>query len=182
MILIGVLAIWLAIFRFGFVMLANDIRQIPFSSLHTWGDWRNFLFGKNEFAVSFLRFANLGVLNLLICLIPGVLLMRLRRPRPPWPELAHQPGFLACALLIATGFCLATLAALPSALLGSPPHWLIMAVPVLMAALVPMAWAILALRGVWRPESHWLDRLGRAVGVAWTISSAAHLMLVWPYF
>jgi hypothetical protein len=71
---------------------------------------------------------------------------------------------------------------LPFELLGPPPRWLFMTIPWLVSASVPIAWTVLALRGSWKPEPHWLDRLGRAVGVAWTISSAANQALVWSYF
>lgn len=180
MILIGVLALWLAFCRVPLAMIVDAIRQIPFSSLNTWSDWRGYLFGKNEFAVSFLRFANLCLLNLLMFLIPGMLLMRLRRPRPPWSDLRRQPGFLACALL-SLFLAMLFLEMLPLSFLGPPPRRLFMTVPWLVSASVPIAWVVLALRGSWKPEPHWLDRLGRVVGVVWTISSTTHLVLILPY-
>ncbi len=147
--LIVVLALWFAIFRIGFVMLADAIRQIPYETLNTWGAWRTYLFGKNAFAVSFLRYANAGVLCLLIFLIPGVLIMRLRRPRPPWPVLIRQPGFLACALPAAS-LLVALLLELFRFGSEDTPAWLnrlMWIVPWLLFASVPLAWGVLAVRG-----------------------------------
>jgi hypothetical protein len=35
---------------------------------------------------------------------------------------------------------------------------------------IPMVWTILALRGCWAAEPSWIDRLGRGLGICWSVS------------
>lgn len=106
-----------------------------------------------------------GVFELLLVLVlpaaPTLLVMRLRRPRPPLRGLAGQPGFAACvavcsALVVAAGLALYWIDLL------SPPA--LMALPGLAVA---FAWLALALAGRWRPEPGWIDPAGRGVGWLW---------------
>jgi hypothetical protein len=87
---------------------------------------------------------------------PAVLLMRLRRPRPPLRRLATEPGAVACAAVL--------LGLLQGSLRGI---WLETR-PILFAPpWVAVAWAVLWLSGRWRPGRDWIDRLGQVVGFGW---------------
>jgi hypothetical protein len=117
----------------------------------------------------------------------GILVLRIRRPRPPLKRLWRQPGFVAsCAagtailirllesliwrrhdiirIFLETDR-LARLMLSPS---GDSPH---------VGPAVAAAWAILALSGRWRPEASWIDRCGRLIGVLWVL-----LALIFPIF
>src|SRR5262249_36756626 len=115
-----------------------------------------------------------------VFVIPGLvawtvacLLLRLRRPRPPWRRLSRQPGTMACLI--------ATVAIGLSAAFGAigwvmedqrddAIEWLAvqsLAVPPQPGAAVFWCWVTMALSGRWRPEPTWLDRLCRLLGLAW---------------
>ena len=115
-----------------------------------------------------------------VFVIPGLvawtvacLLLRLRRPRPPWRRLSRQPGTMACLI--------ATVAIGLSAAFGAigwvmedqrddAMEWLAvqsLAVPPQAGAAVFWCWVTMALSGRWRPEPTWLDRLCRLLGLAW---------------
>lgn len=112
--------------------------------------------------------------------IPGLvswtlacLLLRLRRPRPPWRRLSRQPGMMAC--LIATiAIGLSTVCGaigwVTAYQRGDSLGWLvgqIIAVSPRTGAAVFWCWVTMALSGRWRLEPTWLDRLGRLLGFAW---------------
>ena len=90
---------------------------------------------------------------------PTVLLMRLRRPRPAWRELFRQPGFVAC------------LSVLSALLIVVDLSWLGMLIPdwLSLGHAVTASWALLIVSRRWRSEAGWIDRLGRAIGVAWIV-------------
>jgi hypothetical protein len=112
--------------------------------------------------------------------IPGLvtwtlacLLLRLRRPRPPWRRLSRQPGTLACLIAtVAIGLSAAfgALGWVTADQGGGSLGWLVgqnIAVSPRTGAAVFWCWVTMALRGRWRPEPTWLDRLCRLLGFAW---------------
>jgi hypothetical protein len=89
----------------------------------------------------------------LFAMTPAQVVMRLRWPRPAWPILVRQPGFVAC-LAALIGFCFE----------GRLQY---VGFPFLTAAAVLLAWgALLGLRR-WESEPSWIDRLGRMLGIGW---------------
>jgi hypothetical protein len=98
----------------------------------------------------------------LIALTLAQVLVRLRPPRPAWPALLRQPGFLgSCAALI--GFCMDK-GWVRFLQFESVPF------PFVTALAVMIAWA--ALFGLRRSlaEPSWIDRLGRVVGIGWIVA------------
>jgi hypothetical protein len=89
---------------------------------------------------------------------PMVLLLRVMRPRPPLPELMRQPGVHACGVGTVVQFLLLCLMAF-----AGTAH------PVSVPLAVALDWAWLAATGRWRAEASWVDRAGRAIGVAWVL-------------
>ena len=108
------------------------------------------------------------------------LAFRLRKPRPRWRRLASQPGLVASlvtglALVAGYVFACALYAIRPpfqrAGFFTSPvDDMLICTFSYAWAPLagfgVVVAWGLLAIMGRWRAEASWIDRLGRAVGVA----------------
>ncbi len=94
-------------------------------------------------------------------LTPAFLIIRLRRPRPSFRDLVLQPGVVACeATLLGHGL---TVSQALFEWLPEPLYW------AAVATSIPLAWAALAMRGRWRPEPGWIDRLGRILGVCWVV-------------
>jgi hypothetical protein len=89
----------------------------------------------------------------------AILALRWVRPRPPWRQSVRQPGQAACAA--------ATLGLL--ALLGPWPPGIRLA-PLLPGGLAAGAWLGLAATRRWHPERSWIDRAGRALGIAWLVT------------
>ncbi len=160
MILVAAVAVGLAISRFGIEFMWRDLSRIQVPRLDTWMAWKNFLFGPNQLAINATRFANLIVLNNLVWLVLAVVLIRLRRPRPPLRALWRQPGFAACASPV-VGFAVCLLASL---VIPESP----VASKVFGGGLVavgPLSWLILRGTRTWRAEPGWIDRLGRVIGL-----------------
>ncbi len=126
----------------------------------------------------------------------ALLLIGLRRPRPPRRRLTRQPGLAACAVgvivmvAVLVGYFLRWAATwlwtaiVPTSTAGAAPGtWYVPRAPLqdlwyaihsgfgagsaAIAEAVAAAWLIMALGGWWRPEKSGIDRLGRALGVAW---------------
>jgi hypothetical protein len=130
----------------------------------------------------------------------GLLLVRLRTPRPPMHRLMRQPGAVAClSATAATGLVLAwsthrSFAELGWTLTGprgepgtGPGDWLLaafaayahavrdIAAPRLGATVPPAvvsSWLVLWVGGRWKAEGTWIDRLGTAVGWLWIVEAA----------
>lgn len=92
----------------------------------------------------------------------ALLLLRVVRPRPEWPELAWQPGAWACLAAMAALFGVFWVEEL-----GHGP----ISVAAVGAA-VALPWLGLALSRRWRAEKSWIDRAGRALGVCWLLAGA----------
>ncbi len=115
----------------------------------------------------------------------------LRRPRVRADRLFRRPGAVACAAVVASMLITVvgdstfylTVSALPTA---SSTWWFwfpdflshlqegLTSYTRPRAEAVAVAWSLLFASGRWRPQPTWLDRLGRATGVAWMIVSIPH--------
>lgn len=93
---------------------------------------------------------------------------RFRAPRPGLREAVCQPGTFACMAILADRSI-----QIPISLSMTMPPWIV--VPpfghlLFQAAYcghpIAIGWATLALAGQWRPEPGWIDRSGRALGIA----------------
>lgn len=102
----------------------------------------------------------------------GLLVLRLRSPKPRWRRLTRQPGFVACLfgagsavlsgivwLLILTSLLQLHPHNSPEDVFG--PFWLGAGGATL------GAWIVMLLGGTGRPEKSWLDRSGRVMGGFW---------------
>ncbi len=101
------------------------------------------------------------------------LILRLRQPRPHMRRLFRQPGIIACsaaalAVSIEAGWILSLLATrsrfiqLETVFVGYAQQ---------VSFSVAGAWLTLALSGRWKSETSWIDRLGRALGFAWIVTT-----------
>ena len=107
------------------------------------------------------RIIGSGLITLGGFLLPmglAVLILRLRRPRPSWFDLVHQPGLWACAAPV--------LAVLVMPALGV--YFGIWSVAIFPGSVIA-AWTALALSRQWCNEKSWVDRAGRLVGISWII-------------
>ena len=119
----------------------------------------------------------------LFAITPTVLLLRLRKPRPPLRNLVLQPGAAACLIVLLSA---------PFGVLESVDEWLpptansslghpdsgwhdfvmimrhcLRAAIVRSAYGVASVWILLALSRRQRLERSWIDRMGRCIGVLW---------------
>jgi hypothetical protein len=104
-------------------------------------------------------------------LMPAMLAIRLRRPRPTWRRLSRQPGVVACAAgtaAMAAGCLIVAVRLLFNSPTGpsfDSQGWLTVESRVPVAILA--SWLLLALSGRWRAEPGWVDRVGRFLGFYW---------------
>jgi hypothetical protein len=99
---------------------------------------------------------------LLLSMTPALLLVRLRRPRPPIRRLLRQPGAVA-TLAVTFGYfwVFGWMDRLRHGRLSLP-----CGIAVAVGGTVAIAWALLALSRQWHSEPSWIDRMGRLVGAA----------------
>jgi len=121
----------------------------------------------------------------------GLLIIRLRHPRPTLLRLTRQPGFLACGAVgltvVARAVGLLILALRPGTELAamSDGYWERFPIQVAtelaasMSIAVAASWLLLKLDGRWRSEPSLIDRLGRVVGLYWVVMSP--LFWWWPW-
>jgi hypothetical protein len=107
---------------------------------------------------------------LLASLVPALLIIRLRRPRPPFRLVIRQPVFAVCAALIVGALVVVDL------------HFLfridLRPTVVLLTSCMILLWIVAGLPP-WRPEPSWIDRAGRAAGVGWIIASFLVSVVYW---
>jgi hypothetical protein len=145
----------------------------PFSRGDWWSWWT--AFGRREPP----RFLVLrGCVQILFCFIASLTLAlvgaRLRRPRPPWRQVACQPGFVACVALCATAAIDFELTSLHAV---SLPLMLEMALPGLA---VLASWLVLLAARRWQPEASWIDRTGRLAGAFWLATIPWSIWVAYP--
>jgi hypothetical protein len=136
------------------------------------------------FLLPLLRHAAHIVVLLVPFLVVGSLslfALRLQPPRPRLRQLLQQPGTIACALASVASIAIG-LTVLGSHFTSGRPlaaSWVgavddlrpdrLTIVSSLIGMTVLMAWVVLRAKRQWRPESSWIDRLGRLVGMGWTL-------------
>ncbi len=110
----------------------------------------------------------------------GVLLLRLRKPRPRLRSLTRQPGAVACgAVVFAVSVAFAHFLIDRSISLIEDQSWdglgqflyfsLYSSHNHHSGVVVASAWLLLALSGRWRREPGWIDGLGIALGIFWMV-------------
>ena len=160
----------LTLARTHLLYLWANLRAIPFRGPAGWiGAWA-FLQTRTDVTLSLLVLALNSLASLLLASTLAFLIMGLRRPRPRLGRLLLQPGMVAVEILF-----LGLLAAIGLDLIGDHEH-LNTAVFVTTSAGIPLAWTILALRGLWDAEPSWIDRFGRGLGVSWSLILAFHVL------
>lgn len=130
------------------------------------------------------------VLQLLVVASPTVLMLRLRRPRPPWSLLRKQPGAVACALASVASTAIGLMVLVSHLTSGRPagvawrqaaedlkPDKLMVAASLIGMAVL-MAWIVMKAKRQWQPEASWMDRLGRILGTGWIAMIAGGMFLV----
>ncbi len=130
---------------------------------------------------------------ILAWLTVGVLVVRLRRPRPRLRGLGRRPGTVACfvaAVVWWLGAIWATISGICIWIeMDRPGSWLasvrfeLTDYPVPEVGLcIGASWSALWLARAWRPSPCWIDRLGRAVGCAWIVFYAVEAFIIdFPY-
>ncbi len=97
---------------------------------------------------------------------PALLAARAIRPRPATRRIFRQPGTVACLACVfqeATSEVFYFLSRFRTAIQYSFDFHLYHAL--YMGSSVALAWGLQWLMGVWRPESGWIDRAGRGLGI-----------------
>jgi hypothetical protein len=113
-----------------------------------------------------------------------LLVLRFRRPRPLATEVFRQPGTVACLTLVACtsvsaglGIVRRVVVAWVSLRPRDPVEYYLLNI-VYNGHAVALAWLVLALARVWRPEPSWIDRAGRAFGalmiLLWIVTMVGH--------
>jgi hypothetical protein len=116
----------------------------------------------------------------------ALLILRLRRPRPPLRRLTLQPGFTAgLAIMVHAAFVglsfikLARIELRGAAGLEWVTYEFLLELTLSYGngSAVAAVWLVAALGGRWRAERSWLDRSGRVLGVFWIVSTLVVLGL-----
>jgi hypothetical protein len=123
------------------------------------------------------------VADLLPCAVVwtmAVLLLALRRPRPPLRRMVNEPGFAACltaSVIVLIGVPIGVASeSLVYVGAGHPVAEIDWAavnlytlgnLPSMISIAIAAAWIVQCVCGRWRSRSTWIDRLGRATGCFW---------------
>jgi hypothetical protein len=142
--------------------LGANLGAIPIRGPAGWAGVWSYLRTRTDVTYSIVMFSFTSLYCFLFAWTLAFLVMRLRKPRPSLNRLVKQPGIVACEVLL-FGMILTICLALHDQLLASVAM-------VSTALAIPVAWAILALRGRWAAEPSWIDRLGRGLGLCWSVS------------
>jgi hypothetical protein len=144
--------------------LGANLWAIPIRGPAGWAGVWSYLRTRTDVTYSIVIFSFNSLYSFLFAWTLAFLVMRLRKPRPSLNRLVKQPGMVACEVLLfgmILTICLA----------WHEDYQLLASVAVVSTALaIPVAWAILALRGRWAAEPSWIDRLGRGLGICWSVS------------
>jgi hypothetical protein len=127
----------------------------------------------------------------------AILVLVLRRPRPPWRRLVRRPGMMACfavslvfALSAILGLLLVVTTRGDLVFDGFSSQGLVwmeydVVFPMLLmfgtlqaGAAVFWTWVAMALSRRWRAERSWTDRLGRLLGLLWMVLASLEGYLV----
>lgn len=114
----------------------------------------------------------------------AAVVLRLRHPRPALRRLARQPGAVACwvgalltlglgVLTVAIEVIVHDIAGIDRELDRPSIEDFFLFSPWAIGAAVASAWMTLGFGHRWRAEPHWIDRLGRILGVAWIALAVA---------
>ena len=87
-------------------------------------------------------------------------LFRLRKPRPPWVDLARQPGTAAVLAVFLAILIEVDLRWVGGDVVPTP-------MPLNIGLAIVLAWTVLGVTRLWRGEASWVDRLGQVLGVCW---------------
>jgi hypothetical protein len=181
MIIIGGIAVLIVYGRTHFIALAQQVYGLCFAFAGGYGLISPGPAGKRNLLNMIPEYWN-GVVweavqvaeLLILSSMFAVLIMRLRRPRPPVYVLLRQPGTIAG--LAGAFSVVVVLGWLHRLYFGRLVEATV--APVAVGATVALAWTCLALRCTWAAEPTWLDRLGRFLGAA-AITNG--LIALWLY-
>jgi hypothetical protein len=102
----------------------------------------------------------------------GLLIVRGRSPRPPARRFLREPGTIACLVVLGNSIAALLIYSVRMLLTWHFRHVgaLLGPLSVLSSTLysghaVAIAWAVLAVTRVWRPDPGWIDRTGRCFGI-----------------
>jgi len=116
-----------------------------------------------------LQFSLSAIIPYLASLTPAMLIVRLRQPRPGLRRVGRQPGLIACGAatvaMAIEALWIGSLLARGSGFIHGSTVFVGYAQQVSFAVIG--GWSALALSGRWRPESSWIDRSGRFLGICW---------------
>lgn len=111
----------------------------------------------------------------------GLLVIRLRRPRPGWRRLGKQPGMIASLIVVGVwwlcaaramviGYSALVLDGQAGALRKAIRYYLTDYPATEVGLCVGVAWSVQSISRSWRPSRCWIDKLGVAAGILWIIS------------
>ncbi len=175
MILVAALALWLSIMPGYFVTVPRALRDLCRVAYDLAGATTWTMPGPRWMGWMDLHVAIHNLLApwpfLLGYLVPAVLILALRQPRPSWRHFVRQSGVGGCLLL-------ATYAVVRLEIWWIGGERIPFAADAVFAGL--LLWVVLG-RRPWRAEPTWLDRLGRGVAGYWMLAlmarAADHVLL-----
>jgi hypothetical protein len=145
----------------GFALTRPDLAVTGWIPIEEWRSrWRGMIDHNERIASPFIS-----------VVMPGLLVLRLRRPRPGLRRLSRQPGAVACAAATAAmalgGVVVGARLLFVEAALNSDMRMIWSGFQVWISPAVMAAWAALILGRRWRGERSWIDRAGRLCGFYW---------------
>lgn len=174
MIVVGASAVGLALARGPAAFLSAKLPQLldPYPPVHR--------------TMLFLLYGSTAVYPMVIALTAGAIGLRLRRPRPTCLRLARQPGWIACLAAVLV-FLIGLTRRIPVSIRSTGTtldsflftEWIRASEECGYAVIG--AWLTMGLLGRWRPEPSWIDRLGRALGVAWIGAVVLEIATAWAW-
>jgi hypothetical protein len=173
------------------ILIAGCAAGIAWTQLY-WADIvRSMKFiGTPTMRQSFNRFFEIPTPSLIMIGL-GVLICRLRSPRPSLRRLARQPGSVALGcmalalmsegILLAIGWAVAPTFDQLLPLPKTPGYVTVFPARDLsliyrfgfVGMAIAVSWLMLAISGRWRPEPSWIDRTGRCLGIWWITANVA---------